>query len=154
MKKITRKIVAATLLISLLLGCLQPAGAEYMEKYRSYYLKQLGMNSAELTKDYPNMVFAAALILMEASMAAEDGVEMFNSVLYHGGGYIAKYGSHLDVFYPVGNGRYLNLFAHPTSGEITDYSFGGDRRSDEKTYYWFSMDDLWGDIAVLASKLY
>ncbi|MBQ8137130.1 MAG: hypothetical protein IJ174_06830 [Clostridia bacterium] len=155
MKNLLKKFAAAALILTLLLSCFGTANAEYMGKYKSAYLRQLNMNPTELTRDYPNCVFAAAMILLETMMAAPDGMEMCCAILENGGGYIAKYGTyHLDVYYPVGNGRYLNLYACPTDGEITDYSYGGDRRNADATYYWFSMDDMWGDVAVLLDRLY
>ncbi len=149
------KITAIVLLISIALSCTSIASAQSGSEYYSRNIKNLDMTSSQMTNSKANRVTIAALILLETVFKAADGETMIDKVKTTGTCYIACYGSCIDVYYPVGSSRYLNLFLSPLTGKITDYGYGAyNGGASQYSYYKISMSDVWTDISDLYHSLY
>ena len=149
------KITAIVLLVSIALSCTSIASAQSGSEYYSRNIKNLDMTSSQMTNSKANRVTIAALILLETVFKAADGETMIDKVKTTGTCYIACYGSCIDVYYPVGSSRYLNLFLTPASGKIKDYGYGAyNGGSSGYTYYKINMSDVWTDVADLIDILY
>ena len=149
------KIVAIVLLVSIALSCTSVASAKSGSEYYSTNIKNLDMTSSQMTNSKANRITIAALMLLEVIGKASDGSTIYNKVKATGSCYIARYGSCIDVYYPVGTSRYLNLFLTPSSGKIKDYGYGAyNGGSSGYTYYKINMSDVWTDVADLIDILY
>ncbi|MBQ8128755.1 MAG: hypothetical protein IJ175_00730 [Clostridia bacterium] len=149
------KLVAIILLVAISLSCTSIASAQSGSEYYSKTIKNLNLTSSKMTNSKANRITMAALMLLETIIKASDGMTMYDKVKATGTCYIARYGSCVDVYYPVGNSRYLNLFLTPSNGKIKDYgyvSYHG--ASSEYTYYKINMSDVWSDFSDLFNTLY
>jgi hypothetical protein len=113
------------------------------------------MSSTEMTKNRANRVTIAALILLEAIMKDDDGMDMYDRVKATGTCYIARYGSCIDVYYPVSGSKYLNLFLTPSTGKIKNYGYGSyNGGSSQYSYTKLTMSDVWSDFSELIEMIY
>ncbi|MBQ8136688.1 MAG: hypothetical protein IJ174_04565 [Clostridia bacterium] len=155
MKNTMKRIVAVILLVAISLSCFTVASAGSGDEYYSKVIRNLDMSSSEMTKNRANRVTIAALILLEAIMKDDDGLDMYDRVKATGTCYIAKYGTCIDVYYPVSSSKYLNLFLTPSTGKIKNYGYvsynGG---SSSYTYTKLTMSDVWSDFSELIEMIY
>ena len=148
-----KKICSIVLVLALCVGLCAPAFAQRGEEYKSSVLRGMELNSADMTKNSTSRINAAAILLFELIRLADDGNDIVDAISYRGTGYIAKYGSCVDVYYPTSGTKYENLFFMTTSGTVKDYGITTYTGSKDYYYYSFEMSDVWSVIFELVDRL-
>ena len=133
-----KRLAALILALALMCALTVPALAA---NYQTIVLKDTTYTTSDLTNETLRPLTAATL-LVDYMLAQNDASVM--EQLADSDCYIAKYGNyHVDVYYPLTGGKYLNLFFCPTDGSVTIFSnasYGG--ASSQYTYYTVSAADL------------
>ena len=148
-----KKTIAIILILTLSLTCVSLAGAEAGKEFTSSVVRNMKESSATYTANQNNRALISALVLAEYWGRSSANRSAVNRVLSSGSCYVVKYGSCVDLFFPTGSGKYLNLFLMPTSGTIKDYgvkafSAGG------YTYYKVSMSSVWSRFRKYREMIY
>lgn len=135
-----KKILATILTVVLLFGCVTCAQAE--TNFQSTLMSEMNWTSEEWTEK-DNRALTAGMFILEFLMQDSDQYEeVLNQLTVNGDGYICCYGSCVDVYLLMMDGRYRNLFFSPQTGVVTDYGIVRSAPSSTKyTYERFSMQE-------------
>ena len=143
-----KKLLALALTLVLLCAAI-PALAD---EYQSRLLADSTLTQEQLVTEAMRPV-TAATILLDYMLVKQDTTLL--DQLAASDCYVGQYGSfHVDVYYPLTNGKYLNLFYSAYSHKVTVFSNATYNPAiNEYTYYTLSAEDLVSALGNLVNAL-
>ena len=136
-----KKLVAVFLVLVMAVNLCGMACAS--TEYSSYIIKNLDYTVSEWLASETMREFCGGIILLDYMLVSDTDGEFLYQLSSSGYGYIAKYGSAIDLYIRKTDGSYLNLFYTPGNGKITDYGTVYSKPSNSNyTYYSIDMDDV------------
>lgn len=131
-----KKLLAALLALVLTAGLISTALAS--TDYDSPRLKEASFKSSEWTDTDDHRAVIAAYTLLEYMVLSGKDASLIETLSANDYARITAYGTCIDIYYPLTDGKYLNLFITP-AGKLSDYGVGTFTGSSSYTYENVSM---------------
>ena len=135
----SRKLVALFLVLTLAMGMCAQASAS--TKYNCTFMSKMDASTSSMTMTEEFRYEISGLLLIDYALTVP-GASISN-ISSSGYGYIVVWPSHLDIYYRLTSGKYLNLFYCPSDATFTDYGTSSSVSENGYTSKSFSMSSMW-----------